>query len=417
MLSESEIKKSHRNIILTQCAGLLAMQFLGNGFVLNYIKKFGVADGTTMLLLTFIPNLLIVLMTLPLAHLSDKVGMKKIGNTGNSLQVLGFGLLTLAYFYPSHAVTIFVLSILIYSFGFSLFASNWFALIDPLVKPEGRGRFFAVLRIIWQLVGIVITFIVSSLIVFSDSKIMYLWILAFITVMMAVRIIFYVRIPEVKKPDKSLGSMKDSWRKLKKNKVYIKFCWYSFFMTFLASGLMTFFNLFEKGSLGFSESQIVIMGFVGQGGAIVGFWAGAMVVDRKGNEVLFSVANVVKLLIVGLFVFIKIIPLPAIITAGCLTFMFGFIYSAFGIGATAEALKRVDDEAKSFGIGVSATMAAAGGVLASLFSSQYLKFGTDLSVSFGSLQLNHYELYLVFISFGYLLINLFFRFKKEEFDG
>jgi hypothetical protein len=48
--------------------------------------------------------------------------------------------------------------------------------------------------------------------------------------------------------------------------------------------------------------------------------------------------------------------------------MFGFIFNAYGIGATAEALKRVDAGTKFFGI-------------------------------------------------GYLFINIFFRFKREEFYG
>ena len=416
MISEEEIAKSHKNIVWCQCTGLLTFQCLYNGFLLNFIKKFGIDDGITMLLLTFIPNLFILVLTLPLAHLSDKKGMKKIGLRGNWLQVLGFTMLILAYFFDKIALPLFIVSIVIYAFGFSLFQSNWFALIDPLIKPETRGRFFAVLRIKWQVVAIVVTFIVTALIGYSDSKEMYLGIILFFSLMAAWRILFYNRIPELIKPNTGLGNIGESWQNIKKNKEYMKFCWYFFCMTFLSSGLLPLFNLFEKGSLNFSESQIVAMGVVNQVGALVGFWAGAQIVDRKGNEILFTFTNLAKLSIVAFFAFIQFLPVPTVITAGVLTFSLGVIVNAFGIGTIAEALKRVPPGEKSFGIGLSMTMAAAGGTLASLVSSQYLKFAESLTVSLGSFTLNHYEIYLFCLAIGFLLVTVIFRFKSEESD-
>ena len=414
MISDTEIKKSHRNIILCQCTGLLAMQFMGNGIILNYLMKFGVKEDTTFLLLTFIPNIIGLLLTLPLAHLSDKVGLKKIGNRGNCLQVLGFVLLALAYFLPAYAVVIFSLAMVLYSLGGVLFASNWFALLDPLIEAETRGRFFARLRITWQCVGITATFIVSNLILFSDSKKMYLGILVFGSLMLLVRIIFYQRIPELTKPNRSLGNIKESWHKLRQNRAYMKFSMYCFVMTFLVSGLASFLFLFEKGSLAFSEGQIVLMGFCAQAGSLLGYWVGAMVVDKRGTALLFNLVNFSYLVLVSLFIFIKFLPLPVELCAALFTFVLGVVFCAKGIGSTSEALRLVDKGAKSFGIGFSATTAACGGTFGSLLTVQYLKFGGEWNWSVSSYAFGHYEIYLGFVFFGLIMVNIFFRFKEEQ---
>ncbi|NQZ59345.1 MAG: MFS transporter, partial [Lentisphaeraceae bacterium] len=158
-ISGEEKKRAHRNIFLCQCTGLMAPQFFQQGFMLNYIKKFGLDDSLCVLLLTFIPSLCTLLLILPLGYLSDRCGMKKIGMRGNILQAMGCSLFTLAYWLPDLAVPLFIVAILVFSLGVALFTSNWFALLDPLINAGERGAFFAKLRISWQLIAIILTFI------------------------------------------------------------------------------------------------------------------------------------------------------------------------------------------------------------------------------------------------------------------
>ncbi|NEO54642.1 MAG: MFS transporter [Okeania sp. SIO3B5] len=415
MLSQEETKKLHINIILCQCVGILPLIFLKNGFVLNYIQKFGIGDEVIILLLTFIPNIIVLAIKLPLAFLSDRKGIKKIGNISIWMQLLGFGILPLIYFIPDNSSFLFTLSIIIYSLGNSIFFSNWFSLISPLIDKKEVGGFFAILRISARITGLTLTFISSGLIVLYKSEYVYISILSLITFLLAIRFKYYSKIPELTKPNKDIGNIFISWRILRKNRSYIRFCKYYFCISFLTSSLPLFFNLFEKATLNLSESQIIMMGFVTQIGSIAGFWIGAQIVDYKSNQYLFRMSNATFFIIVTLFMFVKsIVNTPNIITVTILTFIMGLTISAFRIGAIAEPLKQIQEEQKSFGITLSLIMEPAGGTLSGLILSQYLKYWKDLNLTIGKLALSHYEIYIGAIAIVFLFINIFFRFQEDK---
>ena len=155
------------------------------------------------------------------------------------------------------------------------------------------------------------------------------------------------------------------------------------------------------------------MGYIFMGGAIGGFWIGGFFADRFGNARLFNIANISKCLIMVLFALVQFLPLPPLVSAGLLTFFFGLTISALGIGTTSEAMRSVDNDDKSFGIALSMTLAAAGASLASIITSQYLKYATDLKLSLGEFTLNHYEIFIFSIALGLGLMSLIFRFKTE----
>ena len=198
-------KQAHRNILLCQCTGLFGPQFMANGFMLNYLKKYDIGDSSIMILLTLIPYACNLIFLLPMAHVSDLKGKKLIGASGNWIHALGFGLFAVIYFLPSQAFFWAFLAVSLFSFGVTCFLSNWFALLHPLIEDHKRGHFFAVLRITWQVLCIVATFIVSLILSEYNSKLTYLWIIGIITFFLIYRIWFYVKIPDVsEKPESKI---------------------------------------------------------------------------------------------------------------------------------------------------------------------------------------------------------------------
>ncbi|MCH2208835.1 MAG: MFS transporter [Lentisphaerales bacterium] len=407
-------KQAHRNILLCQCAGLFGPQFLANGFMLNYLKKFELGDSAIMFLLTLIPYACNLIFLMPLAHLSDKFGKKRIGAAGNWLHALGFGLFGVIYFLPQQALLWATLAICLFSFGLTCFVSNWFALLHPLIEDHKRGHFFAWLRIAWQLICIVATFAVSLILAKYNSKLTYLWIIGIVTFFLVYRIWFYVKVPDVTEKNEVKPDFKNGLRDCFQNREYIAFCIFIGVFMFFCSGFLTFANLYEKESLKFSESKIVTMGYLAQLGALIGYWLGAKVADEKKNILMFRGNLMLSAAAILLFSCMAHFTSLTVITAGALTLLFSVAFNSMGIGVTTEAMRLVKAENRSLGISISMAMTAAGASLCGLCSSIYLAKAGSLSFSLAGMSFNHYQIYLLFCSAGLLLLFLIYSLKKNR---
>lgn len=366
-----------------------------------------------MLILTLVPNACNLLLLIPLAHYSDLKGKKKIGAIGNGLHAIGFSFFGLIYFFPENALVLSILAITLFSFGLTCFLSNWFALLHPLIDPSTRGRFFAWLRISWQIICIIATFIVAQSLEIYDSNFTYLIIILIITFALFLRIYFYWQVPELETKTLPEGSLKVAILQSFQNKPYRKFCIFIFLYMFFCFSALPFINLFERESLSFTDSQIISMGYIAQLGALVGFWLGARLVDRSKITFLLNGSVFFSILTLLLFVFSVIKGEYAVLIAGVLTFVYSVTFNSIGIAMTTEAMRLVKSENKSLGISLSMTMTAAGAALSGLVSSVYLGQAKAFTWNIGSFSLNHYQLYLLICAVGLLFVLLLFKAKEE----
>ncbi|MCM8529820.1 MAG: MFS transporter, partial [Lentisphaeraceae bacterium] len=387
--------------------------FLMNGFILNFLKRYEIQDSMVMLILTLVPNACNLLLLIPLAHYSDLQGKKKIGAIGNGLHALGFSFFGLIYFFPNQALVLSILAISLFSFGLTCFLSNWFALLHPLIEPSTRGRFFAWLRISWQIICIIATFIVAKSLKVYDSNFTYLVIILIISFALFLRIYFYWQVPEFETKKLAEGSIKEGIRQSFENKPYRRFCIFIFLYMFFCFGALPFLNLFERESLSFTDSEIISMGYIAQLGALVGFWFGARLVDKSRITLLLNGSVFSSIIILFLFAFGVIKGEQTVLMAGALTFAFSVTFNSIGIAMTTEAMRLVKSENKSLGISLSMTMTAAGAALSGLVSSIYLDQAKALELSLGTFNFNHYQLYLLICAVGLLLVLLLFKAKQE----
>ena len=407
-----DYKYTHKWIILCQCFGLMGMLFLGNGFVLNYLKRFSLSDGTIILFLTTIPHLIGLFGNLPFAHLSDKVGRKKLGNIGNVLQGLGFFCLPCVTFFPENEPWIILLGLVIHFLGSCIGGASWFALIDPLINPQKRGRFFAVLRSSWQIVGIVLSALVAFLIKQNDEISVYQYVLVFLGLSYFVRILFYNLIPDIGSSKKQTASFWSQFSLLKENKEYRDFCLYIFIDSFLLMGVMTVINLYEKESLAFTESQIIWLGNMNFIGALAGFWVGGFISDKWGSKLICVASCYIKGLLVLAFLTLGLYQNVAFAVAMLLTLTFGLAASSFGIGVTALAMEKVTGDHRCFGIALSASAGSIGALFMSLLSSYYFKEDSTSHFLSGK-TLNHYEIYFLVVGVLVLVTNAIYQCRKS----
>lgn len=414
-LSTEEYKIARKNIILCQCIGLLPFQFLINGFMLNYCKKFGVADSDVMLSLTVLPNILMTLLVLPLANMSDKYGKKKIGNWTNIFCPLAYIIILSASFFQDYFLLIISVGIIIYQLGHICSISNWFAIMEPLIEKGKRGRFLAVLRTSWQAIGLITTIISSFIFKVNDGLSTYQGIIVFMIFCTLIRTIYFNRIPEVKTTHNKANKFIDACKHLLQNKKYILFCLFCFLIAFLASSLSTTLNLYQIGALNFSESNILTVAYFNMAGATAGFWLGGWISDKYSNNRLFKISTIIITLCLLMFVFTRYYPAPYLLSTICISLSINTWIAAMHIGVSGEAMHVVDDRDKSFGISFCSMQMALGTTVSSILCMKFLKDYEGQLFQFSNWTFNHYETLLGIMSGLMFLIFIYgvIIFKKS----
>ena len=359
-------------VILSQCFGQLASLSFSNGIMFNYFDSLNCSDSTLIVLLK-IPNFAGMFLMLPMAFFADTYGKKVLGQWGNLIQICGLGFLIAAPFFEGMQIVTLFVGVSVFAVGAALFNSSWFALLDPLMKPEERGTFFAKMRACWKSFGIMFTFLVQYLLGIEGPAILT-QILIFILIMMIARIYYYHRIPELEKPDKEKRKSVKFFSEIRlifQNKKIYKFSGYRFAYPLLTGCIALLFNLYEKKFMNFSPADIVFMGNLMFIGGIGGLWVGAKMTKRYSEFQIFMICTTVISVCGILFPLHIYLPVPELIYAGFVTLVFGCFSAAMGIAYTSLMLSLLPPERKSlasaFFVGLSQLGIACSGIFAAVF--------------------------------------------------
>ena len=366
-----EIKRALRNITIGQCAGLLGPLLFGNGFMLAYVLRLGIPAYRILFLFAMMP-LIGMALTIPFAWLADCSGKKKLGLVGLAVSIAGFFMLPLAAFMPHIAVWWLTASILIFSVGTTANGASWFALLSPIVPEEIRGRWFGQMRMSWQTTSIIFSLGLTVLLRHHPELYVFQILLAAMGGLMIVRLAFYAHIPEL---DPVIPPRNGFWSTLGavlKIPGYLRFGIYIFLLSFIIAGA-GLLGLLEKEVLGFSDSQLVMMGNLLSIGTVAGFFIGGKIVDHVGAKPVFLSSHIVFSLVLTGILLRGFSPLPLVTTIGLLSFLCGVMQGATGIASTSELLALIPRENKSLSTGFNMTLAAAGTSMAGLFNGQMMK--------------------------------------------
>ena len=383
IIIDTDKKKVMRTIILMQCAGVPALSFFTNGFMLTYFSILGFTSATTLFLLT-LQNLIYLPILLPAAIMSDRFGKKNIGKTGLISTVIGYLLLTIAGSMPAIAIKHTITAgIIFFGLGIATFTSSWFALLSPIIPENIRGRFFSKLRISWQSVCIFITLTMSILIKKYSSVIMFQAFLILATALLIIRVILYLKIPEIDQLKTEPKSTLQSLRKVISTPNFMPFCAYVFLISLCTGASPWIFSLLEKDILLFDNDQIILMGTLLLIGAVAGFFIGGKMVDRVGARYVFLACHLSFGITLCVFPMREWLPFSLITTMAVGTILFGLIQGASSIAITSELLGLIPKENKSL-FTTFAIMLQTGGLAASgLVISKIL----DLNILSNSWQL------------------------------
>lgn len=356
-------------VILSQCFGQMASLAFTNGIMFNYFDSLNCSDSSLIILLK-IPNFAGMFLMLPIAYYADTYGKKVLGQWGNIIQITGVGFLVAAPFFEGQQKLILFAGVSIFAVGAALFNSSWFALLDPLMKPEERGVFFAKMRACWKIFGILFTFLAQYLLGVKGPLILT-QLLILILFMLIIRIYFYHRIPELEKPDKEQRKSVKFFREVKlifQNKKIYRFSAYRFTYPLLTGCIALLFNLYEKKFMNFSPADIVFMGNLMFIGGIGGLWLGAKMTKRFSEFQIFMICTSLITTCGLLFPLHVYLPIPELIYAGAVTFVFGCFSAALGIAYTSLMLSLLPSERKSlasaFFVGLSQLGVACSGIFA-----------------------------------------------------
>lgn len=376
MLTRQQQEKEMRRIIATQSVGLFAYIVFSNGFMLAYLSRLGYASAHILALLS-LPHLGSLVLMLPCAYLSDRIGKKRMGNTGVLLQVVAYVLITAsARMEIALARRIVLLGIILFAASWTLVGSGWFALLVPIVPRDVRGRFFGKLRFVWQGAGLVFTLAVMGLLKRETSTRTFEWVLAIVTLCSLIRLVLYLGIPEVDKGRSPERGFFDALSHVIRIPNYMPFCSYSFLLLLFTGACPWLFGLMQKEVLGFSDDQIVLMGALLAAGMIAGFYAGGRMVDRFGTKPVFLICHFSFGGVLVLFTLRGFSPLPLVHTIGLFTVLFGLARSASSVAISSEMLGLVPKENRSLSTGLGMTLQWSGVALGSLISSQLVRLKT-----------------------------------------
>ena len=374
-MTDSGTKNAIRMILLTASLGGMSYLSFNNGLLLAYFSHLGIPSATILILLALLPISQFV-FTIPFSYASDLFGKKLIGNIGMVFSIFGFFLLIITSFFPEYYQTWVVgFGTVVFGTGSAMTIGNWFALLHPIIPENIRGRFFGRLRLTWQSVGIIFTLLVIYILEHYPTLGMYQVVLGVITILMAARMIFYQRIPELEKIIPKKEIFRKSFLKVLAIPEYLSFCAYCFLLTLFTGACPQIFNLIEKDVLHLTKVEIVFVGNLLVVGALAGFILGGRMVDRLGTKYVFLCCHFGFATILFLFLWRALFPGEVQIFVGILTFLFGMVQAASSIAMTSETLVLIPVENKSLATGLWFTLYSGGTGLSGVLSGQALELG------------------------------------------
>ena len=377
MLDDQQRKRAFNIIIITQCLGMVAGALFQNGFYLNYFSKLGISSAAIAMLFA-LPPLLSVFLLLPFAFYSDRLGKKKLALAGQLLLIASQLIMMAAGWSGAWpAIWVVVGSLVVFSIGGSLQGASWFALLNPIIPKEIRGRFFGRLRVTFQLVSILFTLLITRVLKSSQTMTVFQILLGTVFVATLLRYFTYARIPELEN-DRGKAAHRNTFRKALAFVLavpgYVQFNSYVFLITLFTAAVPVVFGLMQKDVFGFTPAQITTVGTLFLVGSVIGCWLGGRVVDRHGTRFVFLVAHVAYAVVMLTMLARHWMPWSLSVHVGGCMLVFSLVGGMAGIAVTSEALALIPASNKSLSTAFTMTLFSGAIALSGLFVSRSISW-------------------------------------------
>ncbi len=377
MLTEEKRNRAFNTIIITQCLGMLIITLFQNGFYLNYFTKLGISSAAIAMLFA-LPPLLSTFLILPFAFYSDRMGKKRLALIGQVL-FIGSMLVVMAAGWCGErlAMPLVVVSLLVYCGGGSLQAASWFALLNPIIPPEIRGRFFGRLRMSFTVVCILFTWLTTAVLKASQSMRSFQILLGVVTAAAVLRYFTFSRIPELENAQGEANhrlSLRQALRVVLQNPGFAHFNGYVFLITLFSAGVPIVFGLMQKDVFGFDPARIMRMGNLFLAGTLAGCWLGGRTVDRFGTRAVFLTAHLAYAVVIVAMLARHWMPWPLAVHAGACSFLFSMVGATAGVAVTSELLALIPATNKALSTAVNQALFSLAIALSGMFVSRSISW-------------------------------------------
>jgi MFS family permease len=373
--SPAQRRAAMRSAIFGQCGGQLGSLVFTNGLMLLYLGALGMEPAGIIRALA-IPAGAAGLLIIPLAHVCDRLGIKRVGALGLLLTIAGYaGIAGAAWFDAGPpALVLAVAGIVVFASGYAMFSAGWFALLAGIVPPDVRGRFFGVLRFSWQAVAIAFSSAVTPLLSGPSQLRMFQVVMALLLLGQIDRLWQYRRIPEVTGPRPPRVGLPAALGEIVRAPRYMGFCSYLFLLYLFTANAPALFALIATNVAHLSARTVTLLGVALMAGNLAGFAVGGWAVDRIGTKVLFLLCHL------GFGVLLMLYPFRAALGAeawamAALNLGFGTVSAASTIAITTEMLALAPPERKSLSTGVCQTLMSAGSAMSGILASGAIASG------------------------------------------
>ena len=394
--------------VFCQMFGLLGLQTIEqNGLFVLYLRRLGVpASGTLALLSLF--SIIVALTRIPISHVADRIGRKRIGSTGTVLGTAALAGIALAGSLPEAWVRVAAISgLMLFAVGEAVFAAGWFSVLHPIIPERRRGTFFGALRVSWQIVGIGFAAAASVLLERNPSVAMYQLVFAAVAVGAFARALFYRLLPEMEPANRDRPTVGQALSRVFRRSGFPGYLVYILVRFLFIGSAIQVLALLEREAIGLSDGLVVGLANFGLVGNIVGFIAGAVVVDRIGRRSLFIGTHLAAgfiLLVFPLRVFLGDLPIFAVYAP--LHALLGFSIASFTVAMTAEEFSLAHLDSKALALSF-AGFAFIGGQAASRLVSSLLlgPSGLPEGLPLAGVALSSYDLVVAILGIG-LVVSL-----------
>ncbi len=346
-----------------------------NSFMLLYFSALNISSERILFYLS-VPMLIRIITLMLFAEKTERIGKVRAGVWGLSLSTVSAFLLVAAGFADKPLVEPIVFSaVLFFGAGYGIYLNSWFPIISTIVPADRRGRFFGVMRFIYQSVGIVFTFIVGITLGKDSSIGIFQFYLAICCLFRIIGIVIYSRIPDMDRQLCNSRTILSSIFHVVGKKGYLPFCSYVFLLSLFTGSCQSIFSLLAKDTLGMHGGHVIFLGNLVTFGTLFGYFCGGLMVDRLGTKYVFLFCHFSFASSMVLFLSRDFLPLPLMLVIGSLSFAFGIVQAASGIAVSSEMIAVSPADNKPMATAVCYSLISLGLSLSGIFSSIILKLG------------------------------------------
>lgn len=365
-LTEQERAKARFNAIASAWCGCVSELMLdGNAVIILYMTMLGGGDTFSMFS-TSITGIAYVLLLIPSAGLSDRIGLKRSNTIACSLGAsafLGLALVPLAFSGPS-ARYLAIGFVFLYCLSRPLYVSAWFPLLDNFLRPADRGVFFSRMRFSYMILNTLL-FFGLGLVMGKNPPVWILQVsIAGGGILVLGRLYFMNKLPVDPKLGTSVSyDLKKAFDISVKNAPLVGFSIYSCFLSAAVCSTLPLSIIYLKNHLKVTSDIIMIISAVSMAALIVGYYFSGMLLRKLGTKRMVVLIHVTYMLIPFGLVFCNSSATGTLIAIAALQFVYNCNFACFNVLFASEMLALAKPGNKTMAMAFCNTFSSGGAAL------------------------------------------------------